>query len=139
LAIEDGPEFGLFPISFLSLLSETPRAGDSDYDPSPPDDAPYRHYRPFFATFLAEVFATAFFAAFLGDAFATALLADFFTALLFVLAAGFALALALDFAGLRFLPPKIDSQPLAYFSLVPTRVMVTVNFPLVRVSDVFIP
>jgi hypothetical protein len=88
---------------------------------------------------LAEVFATAFFAAFLAGALATALLADFFTALLFELAAGFALALALDFAGLRFLPPKIDSQPLAYFSLVPTRVMVTVNILFVRVSDVFIP
>lgn len=54
-----------------------------------------------------------------------ALLAAFFEALEVV--AAFADALAL--ADLAFFPPNIASQPFAYFSLVPTRVIVTVHSP----------
>jgi len=71
------------------------------------------------AAFLVEVF----FAAFLVVGFAVTAFA-FFTA--FLAATGFD-SDALEVAGLAFfLPPKMESHPLAYFSLVPTRVIVTV-------------
>jgi hypothetical protein len=66
-----------------------------------------------------------FFATFFEAGLPLALLDAFFTAL--VLEA--ALEDKTDFAGLDFLPPKILSQPLAYFSLVPTRVIVTAFSP----------
>lgn len=67
--------------------------------------------------FLAAFLAT-FLAVFLGAAFLPAL---FFTAF-FAAGAAASLVLATFFAAL---PPKIPSQPEEYFSLVPTRVIVT--------------
>jgi len=80
--------------------------------------------RHFLAAFLdAAFFVAAFFAAFLVVGFVVTAFA-FFTA--FFAAAGFE-SDALEAAGLAFfLPPKMESHPLAYFSLVPTRVIVTV-------------
>jgi hypothetical protein len=69
------------------------------------------------AVFLvATFFAAAFFAVGLVEAFLTA---DFL-ALAFLAVAALALAPVLG-----FLPPKIADQPSAYFSFVPTRVIVT--------------
>ena len=78
----------------------------------------------FFVAFLVAAFlVAAFFAAFLVVGFAVTAFA-FFTA--FLAATGFD-SDALAVAGLAFfLPPKMESHPLAYLSLVPTRVIVTV-------------
>lgn len=69
--------------------------------------------------FLADFFFAAAFAGFAFATLATFLAAAFLTALAGAFFAGADLALV-------FLPfPKADSQPEAYFSLVPTRVIVT--------------
>lgn len=68
-------------------------------------------------------FFAAFFAAFLAAFFGAALTAAlFFTAFFSVGLAASGLAFA---TFLEVLPPKIPSQPAEYFSLVPTRVIVT--------------
>ncbi|MFY8202551.1 MAG: hypothetical protein ACOVLE_17890 [Pirellula staleyi] len=68
-------------------------------------------------------FLAVFFAAFVAAFFGAALTAALFLAAFF--AVGLAAA-SLAFAPfLEALPPKIPSQPLEYFSLVPTRVIVT--------------
>ena len=68
--------------------------------------------------FFFTAFFAVFFAAFLGAAFLPAL---FFTAF-FAEAEGAVVTLATFFV---VFPPKIPSQPEEYFSLVPTRVIVT--------------
>ncbi|MFN6129125.1 MAG: hypothetical protein ACK5AC_20630 [Planctomycetota bacterium] len=74
-------------------------------------------------TFLALGFLEIFFAAGLElEAFAA-----FFTALGLDAERADEAAAGVAFALRDFLPPKIDSQPFAYFSLVPTRVIVTAN------------
>lgn len=69
--------------------------------------------------FFLAAFLVAFLAAFFGAALAAALfLTAFFSVGLAATALGFA-------TFLEVLPPKIPSQPEEYFSLVPTRVIVT--------------
>jgi hypothetical protein len=84
-----------------------------------------RDHRLFLEPFFAVGFAVTFFATFFEAGLAEPLLfADFLTAFTFGPDATGAAPL-LDFF---LLLPKMDSHPLAYFSLVPTRVIVTVNF-----------
>lgn len=70
--------------------------------------------------FFAAFFGVAFFAAFLVVGFAATDLAAFFTDLDVDLVVA-----VLDAGEEAFLPPNAADQPAAYFSLVPTRVMVT--------------
>jgi len=77
--------------------------------------------------FLATGFAAAFLATFFVVGFAGAIFAAFFTDFFLLVDLEDALAAGLLLFALR--PPKIVSQPLAYFSFVPTRVIVTATIP----------